>query len=93
MKDFVMSLLQAWVVIGVPGLVVVVALFVGRSQVRALAGYGVLALIFAFFLLIDSGVYSALVVGTIAVGYLATGRGSGKGGPEHHEQRDTYTRV
>lgn len=88
-----MSLLQAWVVVGVPGLVVVAALFVGQSQIRALAGYGVLALLFAFFLLIDGGVYSALVVGFIAVGYLATGRGTGSGGPEHHEQRDTYTRV
>lgn len=88
-----MSLLQAWVVVGVPGLVVVVALFVGHSQVRAFAGYGVLALLFAFFLFIGSGVYSALVVGAIAVGYLATGRGTGSSGPEHHEQRHTYTRV
>lgn len=88
-----MSLLQAWVVVGVPGLFVVLALFVGNSQARAFAGYGVLALLFAFFLIIESGVYSALVVGAIAVGYLAMGRGTGSRGPEHHEQRDTFTRV
>lgn len=88
-----MNLLQAWVVVGVPGLIGVLALFAGRSQVRAFAGYGVLALLLAFFLAIESGVYSAVSVGVIAVGYLANGRGLASGGKEHHQQRGQYTRA
>ena len=88
-----MNILQTWVVIGIPGLVVVGALFVGRSQLRAFIGYGVLAVLFAVFLFIEGGVYSAMAVGVIAVGYIATGRGFHGGGPEHHEQRHEFTRV
>lgn len=88
-----MDLLQSWVVVGVPGLVVAVGLFVGRSPVRARIGYGVLVALFAFFLFIENGVYSALLVGTVAVGYLANGRGLNAGEPEHHQQRDQFTRV
>ena len=88
-----MNLLQAWVVLGVPGLVVVVGLFAGRSHVRAYTGYAVLALLFAFFLLLEGGVYSAMAIGAIAVGYLANGRGFGQSGPEHHEQRSDFTRA
>jgi uncharacterized membrane protein YjjB (DUF3815 family) len=88
-----MNLLQAWVAVGVPGLVIAVGLFVGRSQTRAYVGYGVLAALFAFFLLLENGVYSALAVGTIAVGYLANGRGLNNTGPEHHQERSKFTRA
>lgn len=88
-----MNLLQAWVTVGIPGFVVVFGFFVGRSQVRAYMGYAALAVLFTFFLFVEGGVYSAMIVGAVAVGYLATGRGFASGGPEHHEQRDAFTRV
>lgn len=88
-----MDLLQAWVVVGIPGLVIAVGLFVGHSRLRAWFGYGVLAALFTFFLLLETGVYSALFVGMIAVGYLANGRGLTVSGPEHHEERGRFTRA
>lgn len=88
-----MDLLQAWVVVGIPGLVLAFGLFVGQSRLRAWFGYGVLASLFTFFLFIETGVYSALFVGMIAVGYLANGRGINMSAPEHHEERDQFTRA
>ncbi len=88
-----MSLLQAWLLVGVPGLVVVAGLFVGRSRTRALIGYAVLLLLIAFFVTIPGGGYSAALVGLVGVVFVATGRGTrlDERYAEHHEERRRYT--
>lgn len=88
-----MDVLQSWLVVGVPGLIVVAGLFVGRSKPRAWIGYGVLALLVAFFLLVPTDVISAAFVGLVAVVLVATGRGthSDDGYREHHEDRERFT--
>jgi hypothetical protein len=86
------SVLQTWVVVGVPGVVTVLALATGRSVVRARLAYVVIAALVVVFALTEGGRASAALVGILAVGLLATGRGSGRtGGPEHHEERRRLT--
>jgi len=89
----IVDLLQTWVLIGVPGLVVVAALFVGRSRVRALLGFLVLAALVVVFVLTPGGGPSAALVGVVGLAAVATGRGSHLDDeqPEHHEQRRRYT--
>ena len=88
-----MDLLQTWLLIGVPGLVAAAALFVGRSQLRALLAYLLLTGLTVVFVLTPSGGPSAAVVGAVGLAALATGRGSHRDDaePEHHEQRRRYT--
>jgi hypothetical protein len=87
------DVLQSWLVVGVPGLIVVAGLFVGRSKLRAWIGYGVLALLLAFFLLVPTDAISAAFVGLVAVVLVATGRGthSDDAYREHHEDRKRFT--
>ncbi len=89
------DLLQTWLLIGVPGLVVVAALFVGRSRIRALLGFLTLAGLVVVFVLTPGGGPSAAVVGVVGLAAVATGRGSllDDAQPEHHEQRRRYTTV
>lgn len=68
-----MSTLQAWLVIGVPGLVVGLALFLVRSPIRALLGYAVLVATFAGMALVDRA--SAGVLGGLLALLYAAGRG------------------
>jgi hypothetical protein len=88
-----MDLLQSWIVVGVPGLVIAAGLFVGRSRTRALIGYGVLLALVAYFFTVPGGGLSAALVGLVAVGFVATGRGTNvdRRYDEHHEQRRQYT--
>lgn len=69
-----MSTLQAWLVVGIPGLALTAGLFAGRSVIRARVGYGVLALTFVFFLLVNSSV-SAALIGAAGFLLVAAGRG------------------
>jgi hypothetical protein len=87
------NLLQTWLLIGVPGVVVVAALFVGHSQVRALLGFLTLGVLVVVFVLTPGGGPSAAVVGVVGLAAVATGRGSRQDDqqPEHHEQRRRYT--
>lgn len=87
------TLLQSWLILGVPGLVIVGALFVGRSSTRALAGYAVLLLIIAYFVTVPGGGLSAALVGLIGVAFVASGRGTNLDDryTEHHENRKRYT--
>jgi hypothetical protein len=87
------DLLQTWLLIGVPGLVVVAALFVGRSRVRALLGFLTLGALVVVFVLTPGGGPSAALVGVVGLAAVATGRGSQQDDevPEHHEQRRRYT--
>ena len=68
-----MSVLQAWLVAGVPSLAISLLLFVGRSPVRALLGYAVLAAGFAFMVTVDRA--SAAAFGGLLALLYATGRG------------------
>lgn len=88
-----MDVLQAWILIGVPGVVIAAALFVGRSVVRAWLGYAVLAALVATFLVIPGGGVSAAVIGAIGVVFVANGRGThlDRTYREHHEERSRFT--
>lgn len=88
-----MTILQAWLILGVPGLVIVAALFVGRSRRRALAGYAALFLLIAFFVTIPGGGLSAALIGLIGVAFVASGRGTNLDDryAEHHEERRRFT--
>ncbi len=65
-------MLQAWLVVGVPGLAVGLALFLVRSPVRALLGYGVLLATFVGMALVDRA--SAVVLGGLLALLYAAGR-------------------
>lgn len=88
-----MTVLQAWIAIGVPGLLAAAGLFVGRSKVRAWLGFAVLAGLTAIFAFVPGGGPSAAVVGLVAAMLVATGRGTHRddGAVEHHEARRRYT--
>lgn len=74
-----MTTLQAWLVVGIPTLVLGLALFMGRSRVQAVAGYVVLAGGFAGMAAADRS--SAAVFG----GLLALLYAAGRGGSAEHE--------
>ncbi|MBW3659954.1 MAG: hypothetical protein KY457_15045 [Actinobacteria bacterium] len=88
-----MNILQSWLIVGVPALVVIAALFVGRSAVRALFGYAALAATLVFFVVVPGDPVSAALIGLIAVFLVATGRGTAvdEEFPEHHENRKRMT--
>lgn len=68
-----MSILQVWLVVGVPALVLAFALFYGTSPLRSALGYLVLMGAFGLMLTVDRG--SAAVIGGIAALLYAAGRG------------------
>lgn len=88
-----MNLLQAWLIVGVPGLATALGLFAGRDKRRAWFGYAVLVALVLVFATVPGDPVSAALVGMVAVAYLATGRGTGKDDEfvEHHERRETLT--
>ncbi|MFP4636196.1 MAG: hypothetical protein ACLFRD_10060 [Nitriliruptoraceae bacterium] len=88
-----MDVLQTWILIGVPGLVVAGGLFVGRDRRRALLGYVVLLALIATFVTVPGGGFFAALVGLIGVVLVATGRGTDLDDREgeHHEQRRSFT--
>lgn len=90
-----MNVLQAWLLVGVPGLILVAALFTGRSRWRAVAGYAVLGALTLTFLSVDGGAVWGGLIGLLAVGWVATGRGSDDVDeqPEEQELRDRYTHA
>jgi len=67
------SLLQAWLIIGVPGLVIALAMFLVRSLARALVGY--LALLAAFVGMALVHRPSAGIFGALLALLYASGRG------------------
>ncbi len=68
-----MTLLQAWLFVGLPSLVLGLAMFVGRSRWRPLVGYAILLLGFVTMALLDG--VSAAIIGVILVLLYASGRG------------------
>lgn len=87
-----MNSLQAWLIVGVPTLIVVAALLVGRSANRAMLAYMVILGSVVFFLAVPGDRISAAALGLIAFLLVATGRGTDEDeAPEHHEGRRRYT--
>lgn len=85
-----MTLLQAWLFIGIPALVLGLAMFVGRSVWRSLVGYLILAIGFAGMTVFHRP--SAAVFGAL----LALLYASGRGGPAERTYdpvRDTGHRA
>ena len=68
-----MSVLQVWLVIALPALVVAAGLFYGRSRLRSALGYVVLLIAFGAVLTVDPG--SAAVLGGLIALLYAAGRG------------------
>jgi len=88
------SILQLWVVVGVPTLVAVVVLLVGSSPTRARLALGLLgALTLVFVAAPDAGRVSAATVGMLAMLLVAGGRLEGTARPGHHETRARFTRT
>lgn len=87
-----MTVLQSWIVIGVPALIVMGALFTGRSGFRALVGYVVLAATLVFFVTVPADTISAAFIAMLGFVLVATGRGTeGDDVPEHHQGRKRFT--
>ena len=87
-----MDLLQTWLIVGVPGLIVTAGLFTGRSRLRSWLGYVALVALVATFLLVPGDAVSAAAVGLIGFLLVATGRGmQADDQPEHHENRKRFT--
>lgn len=68
-----MTILQAWLLVGLPALLLGLTLFVGRSRWRTGAGYAVLAAGFGGMALVDRS--SAAVFGGLLSLLFAAGRG------------------
>ena len=89
-----MSVLQLWIVVGVPAIVTVAVLLVGDSPVRASAALAVLAaLVLVFVLAPGAGRVSAAAVGMRAMLRVAGGRLEGPGKVPHHRTRARLTRA
>jgi hypothetical protein len=79
------SITQAWLIVGIPALVLAAALFYGRSRVRTRLGYLVLLAAFAVLTPVDPA-SGAVVGGVVALLYAA-----GRGGEAESEYVDTST--
>lgn len=90
-----MDTLQTWVIVGVPALLFTAALFVGRSRVRALAGYALIAATVLVFVVVPGDGVSAGIFGLMAVFLVANGRGTHEDErfDEHHRHRERFTRA
>lgn len=87
-----MTVLQTWIVLGVPGLILTSGLFIGRSKWRAWLGYLVIIDLVLAFVLIAGDTISAAAIGLIGFVLVAVGRGTNADDtPEHHENRKRFT--
>jgi hypothetical protein len=88
------SVLQLWIVVGVPVLVAVVVLLVGDSPVRARVALGLLVVLAVVLAVMPgAGPASVALVGMLVMSLVAGGRLEGSGRPSHHETRARFTRV
>lgn len=88
-----MDVAQAWMIVGIPVLVAALAMFAGRSQLRAWVGYVLLAGLVVFLLVVPGDTIGAAVPGILLVGLVASGRGTfrDEGVREHHQDRKRLT--
>ena len=87
-----MSVLQVWLIIGVPVLAAVVVLLIGGSPVRARVAYGLIVTLAVIFAVVPAGggVSVALLALPTTV-LMASGRLEGGSAPRHHETRRRMT--
>lgn len=81
-----MNPLQVWLVVGIPTLIIALALFLRRSPVRALLGYTVLAI--GFFLVSVYHRPSGAVFGGLLALLYAAGRGGAMERANSHPNED-----
>jgi hypothetical protein len=87
-----MSVLQLWIVVGVPVLVAAVVLLIGGSPVRARVALALLVGFAAVLALVPGfGGPSIAVLGLPVIVLVASGRLEGSRRPRHHETRRSMT--
>lgn len=85
-----MTLLQLWLFVGIPSLVLGLALFIGRSRARSLLGY--VALLAGFGAMTAFHPPSGAILGSIVALVYASGRGGDREG-EYDRWSDTGHRA
>jgi hypothetical protein len=87
-----MSLLQLWIIVGVPVVVAAVVLVIGGSPVRARVAVGLLAAFAVVLALVPGAGGASIALLAVPVMVLvASGRLEGMRGPRHHETRRRMT--
>jgi hypothetical protein len=87
-----MSVLQVWIVIGVPAIVAAIVLLVGGSPTRARAALGLLVALAAVLATVPpAGGPSVALLGLPIVILVASGRLEGTQRQRHHETRRRMT--
>jgi len=88
-----MSVLQLWIVVGVPVLVAAVVLLVGGSPGRARVALGLIVLFAVVLAFVSGGGPSIAVLLVPVIVLVASGRLEGDRRARHHETRHRLTRV
>lgn len=87
-----MSVLQVWLIVGVPVLVAAVVLLVGGSPVRARIAYGLIVALAVVLATVPSGGGASIALLALpATVLMASGRLEGTRAPRHHETRRSMT--
>ena len=87
-----MSVLQVWLIIGVPVLASVVVLLIGGSPVRARIAYGLIVALAVVLAVVPSGGGASIALLALpATVLMASGRLEGPRAPRHHETRRRLT--
>jgi hypothetical protein len=87
-----MSVLQLWIVVGVPVVVAAVVLLIGGSPVRARLALGLLGAFAVVLALVPGAGGTSIALLALPVTMLvASGRLEGRREPRHHEQRRRLT--
>ncbi len=87
-----MSVLQVWLIVGVPVLVAVVVLLIGGSPVRARIAYGLIVALAIVLATVPSGGGASIALLALpATVLMASGRLEGPRAPRHHETRRRMT--
>ena len=87
-----MSVLQVWLIVGVPVLAAVVVLLIGGSPIRARIAYGLIVVLAVVLATVPSGGgVSVAVLALPATVLMASGRLEGPRAPRHHETRRRMT--
>lgn len=89
-----MSVLQVWIIIGVPMVVAAVVLLIGGSPQRARIALGLLVALAVTLAIVPEGAGASIAVLALPVMVLvASGRLEGQRTPRHHETRSSMTRA
>lgn len=87
-----MSVLQVWLIIGVPVLAAVVVLLVGGSPIRARIAFGLIVGLAVVLATVPSGGGASIALLALPTTVLmASGRLEGPRAPRHHETRRRMT--